>query len=252
MVNEFMACVDRIPTQACFEPVNAGAEGVVGHLRGTSTSNTLSLTIEGYCGCNDRNGVGEVCTERDSSSSGAGELRECRICQEEDEALEAPCACNGTLKFAHRNCVQRWCNKKGDITCEICYQVFSPNYSLPLPRSDPDMMVIDIRQASGSHISLQDHHLLALTAAEHQFLQSEYDYGVANSGNVACLGLVALILMVILLVRQVLMLTRDFGLVQESSTFFDVSFLQLAGFLLPCYVLARSWYTIQSRWRRQG
>lgn len=26
-------------------------------------------------------------------------------------------------QFAHRACVQRWCNEKGDITCEICNQV---------------------------------------------------------------------------------------------------------------------------------
>ncbi|CAM8987423.1 unnamed protein product [Rhodiola kirilowii] len=25
-------------------------------------------------------------------------------------------------KFAHRQCVQRWCNEKRDITCEICHQ----------------------------------------------------------------------------------------------------------------------------------
>ncbi|XP_042488271.1 uncharacterized protein LOC122068469 isoform X9 [Macadamia integrifolia] len=49
---------------------------------------------------------------------------ECRICQEEDHIknLEIPCACSGSLKFAHRKCVQLWCNEKGDITCEICHQ----------------------------------------------------------------------------------------------------------------------------------
>ncbi|GKC14809.1 RING/FYVE/PHD zinc finger superfamily protein [Tanacetum coccineum] len=49
---------------------------------------------------------------------------ECRICQEEDSIknLEVPCACNGSLKFAHRNCVQRWCNEKGDTICEICHK----------------------------------------------------------------------------------------------------------------------------------
>nr|DAD31260.1 TPA_asm: hypothetical protein HUJ06_010111 [Nelumbo nucifera] len=29
------------------------------------------------------------------------------------------------MQFAHRKCVQRWCNEKGDITCEICHQVLS-------------------------------------------------------------------------------------------------------------------------------
>nr|AIY53276.1 zinc finger protein [Tamarix hispida] len=180
------------------------------------------------------------------------DVRECRICQEEDDelALESPCACNGTLKFAHRKCIQRWCNKKGDITCEICSQVFSPNYSLPPARTNPDVMTIDIRQAWGSHISIRDHQLLALAAAERQFLQSEYDeYAVANSSSVVCLRSVAISLMFILLIRQILMIIRDFGMVQESSTFVNVqiSLLQLAGVVLPCYVLARSWHILRRR-----
>ncbi|KAF8041543.1 hypothetical protein BT93_A0210 [Corymbia citriodora subsp. variegata] len=151
---------------------------------------------------------------------------ECRICQEEDEvqAMESPCACSGTLKFAHRKCIQRWCNKKGDINCEICNQVFSPNYSLPPATISPDLVAIDVRRAWGPHINLRDSHLIALAAAERQFLRSDYEeYAVENSSSIACLRSVALV--------------------------FQVSVLQFAGFLLPCYVMARSWY-IQSR-RRQ-
>ncbi|KAI6699105.1 hypothetical protein NL676_019224 [Syzygium grande] len=183
-----------------------------------------------------------------------GVVVECRICQEEDEvqAMESPCACNGTLKFAHRKCIQRWCNKKGDINCEICNQVFSPNYSLPPATISPDLVAIDVRRAWGPHINLRDSHLIALAAAERQFLRSDYEeYAVENSSSIACLRTVALVLLIILLLRQALMITRETGMVQESSMFFDfqVSVLQFAGFLLPCYVMARSWY-IQSR-RRQ-
>lgn len=78
------------------------------------------------------------------------------------------------MQFAHRKCIQRWCNKKGDITCEICnqvgifcadlyvgtgmllvtcfedcdfscWQVFSPNYTTPPPRTNGDVLAIDIR-----------------------------------------------------------------------------------------------------------
>ncbi|XP_030528134.1 uncharacterized protein LOC115739269 [Rhodamnia argentea] len=179
---------------------------------------------------------------------------ECRICQEEDEvqAMESPCACSGTLKFAHRKCIQRWCNKKGDINCEICNQVFSPNYSSPPATISPDLVAIDVRRAWGPHINLRDSHLIALAAAERQFLRSDYEeYAVESSSSIACLRSVALILLIILLLRQALMITRETGMVQESSMFFDfqVSVLQFAGFLLPCYIMARSWY-IQSR-RRQ-
>lgn len=183
-------------------------------------------------------------------------MKECRICQEEDDdnSLESPCACNGTLKFAHRKCIQKWCNKKGDITCEICNQVFTPNYSLP-PRSEPDVTAVDISQAWTHHFGIHDHHLLALAAAERQLLESEYDdYAVANDGNVTYLRSIAVVLMFILLIHQVLMITRDFGLMQGYMTFFhfEVSFLQLAGLLLPCYVLGRSWYILYTRRRRQG
>ncbi|XP_077253747.1 uncharacterized protein LOC143892769 [Tasmannia lanceolata] len=51
-------------------------------------------------------------------------LVECRICQDEDEDLnmETPCSCCGSLKYAHRKCVQWWCEEKGDTKCEICHQ----------------------------------------------------------------------------------------------------------------------------------
>lgn len=37
------------------------------------------------------------------------------------------------LQFAHRKCIQRWCNKKGGITCEICNQVLYFAYSQYIP-----------------------------------------------------------------------------------------------------------------------
>ncbi|KAF8391784.1 hypothetical protein HHK36_022018 [Tetracentron sinense] len=130
------------------------------------------------------------------------------------------------FSFAHRKCIQKWCNKKGDITCEICNQVYAPNYTLPPARINPDGMAIDIRQTWGPRIDLRDPRFLALAAAEHQLLQSEYeDYAVANTGSIACFRSVALILMLVLLVRHALMVTRDSEMVQESSTFFNVSLL---------------------------
>ncbi|KAF5931437.1 hypothetical protein HYC85_032310 [Camellia sinensis] len=70
----------------------------------------------------------------------------CRICHEEEfescKSLEAPCACSGTVKFAHRDCIQRWCNEKGNTTCEICLQdilvyglqKFEAGYTAPPPK----------------------------------------------------------------------------------------------------------------------
>ncbi|KAK8934096.1 hypothetical protein KSP39_PZI014577 [Platanthera zijinensis] len=61
----------------------------------------------------------------------------CRICHEEEDdnssSMEAPCSCSGTLKFAHRGCIQRWCYEKGSNVCEICLQKFEPAYPAALP-----------------------------------------------------------------------------------------------------------------------
>ncbi|PHT95636.1 hypothetical protein T459_03518 [Capsicum annuum] len=148
-------------------------------------------------------------------------------CEDEDEELKLAvgkwiCRRMLPLFFAHRKCIQKWCNKKGDITCEICNKVFSPNYTLPPATSNPDVMAIDIRQAWGPGMDIRNPHFLAFAAAERQFLQSEYDdYAIASSGSLASFRYVAIILMLLLLVCQTLMVTRDFTMVQDSSTFFN-------------------------------
>ncbi|XP_052171815.1 uncharacterized protein LOC127787827 [Diospyros lotus] len=256
MVDDAVVCVDRLIASAYYESENererllgdgSGGEEVVSEKRVGVAS------LKSDCGApalpKSGNGGGGKCSSEKIA-------RECRICQEDDELqMEAPCACNGTLKFAHRKCIQRWCNKKGDITCEICNQVYSPNYTLPLTRSNPEVMAIDIRQAWAPHIDLRDPHFLALTAAEHQLLQSEYDdFAVATSNSLVCLRSVVVILMLMLFIHQVLMITGDLWMVEELSAFFtfQVSFLKLAGFLLPCFVMARSCFIIQVWRRRQG
>uniref|UniRef100_M1D087 Membrane associated ring finger 1,8 n=1 Tax=Solanum tuberosum TaxID=4113 RepID=M1D087_SOLTU len=65
------------------------------------------------------------CSSQDSDPLSPRKMVECRICQDEDmdSNMEVPCSCCGSLKYAHRRCVQRWCNEKGDTICEICHQV---------------------------------------------------------------------------------------------------------------------------------
>lgn len=221
----------------------------------TTTRDELKTVVQLFQNSNRKDG--DVSDLKSNIEEGCSKMviRECRICQEEDgeHELESPCACNGTLKFAHRKCIQKWCNKKGDITCEICNQVYSPNYALPPARTNPDVMTIDIRHAWGPQIDLRDTHFLAF-ASEHQFLDQDYEeFGVSNNTSIAYLRFMALILMLILLVRQALLITRDLGMVPESSKIFNfqVSVLQLAGFLLPCYVVSRSWLMILRHRRRQ-
>ncbi|XP_028780485.1 uncharacterized protein LOC114736784 [Neltuma alba] len=63
---------------------------------------------------------------------GGGPRAECRFCHDEDcvSRFDTPCRCSGTLKYAHRSCIQKWCNIKGDTICEICRQPYGPGYAV--------------------------------------------------------------------------------------------------------------------------
>ncbi|KAM7262094.1 hypothetical protein ACFE04_021171 [Oxalis oulophora] len=71
-------------------------------------------------------------------------MAKCRICQEEDSinSLETPCGCSGSLKYAHRKCVQHWCNEKGDIMSskkkrKEILSPYHPGYTAP-PHPPPE------------------------------------------------------------------------------------------------------------------
>ena len=32
----------------------------------------------------------------------------------------SPCACEGTMKYVHRGCLERWCAERARATCEVC------------------------------------------------------------------------------------------------------------------------------------
>ncbi|CAN6814994.1 unnamed protein product [Brassica oleracea] len=182
---------------------------------------------------------------------------ECRICQEEDtiQNLEAPCACNGSLKYAHRKCVQRWCNEKGDITCEICHQAYQPGYTAPPPPPPPpDETIIHIGDnwENGVPLDLSDPRILAMAAAERHFLEADYDeYSESNSSGAAFCRSAALILMALLLLRDALNLTTNPDDEDDPTAFFSLFLLRAAGFLLPCYIMAWAIGILQRRRQRQ-
>ncbi|AEE78297.1 putative E3 ubiquitin-protein ligase MARCH [Arabidopsis thaliana] len=180
---------------------------------------------------------------------------ECRICQEEDSTknLEAPCACNGSLKYAHRKCVQRWCNEKGDITCEICHQPYQHGYTAP-PPPPPDETIIHIGDdwENGVPLDLTDPRILAMAAAERHFLEADYDeYSENNSSGAAFCRSAALILMALLLLRDALNLTTNPDDEDDPTAFFSLFLLRAAGFLLPCYIMAWAIGILQRRRQRQ-
>jgi len=74
------------------------------------------------------------------------ELGECRICQEDDlvSNMESPCDCDGTVKYAHHECIQMWVNEKGNLKCEICGGSFKGSYTVPPP---PQLRELHLEEA---------------------------------------------------------------------------------------------------------
>ncbi|CAN0870775.1 Probable E3 ubiquitin ligase SUD1 [Linum grandiflorum] len=184
------------------------------------------------------------------------QMVECRICQEEDSLmnLETPCACSGSLKYAHRKCVQRWCNEKGDVICEICRKPYQPGYTVPPP--PPQDTAIDIGEGwtlAGTPLDLHDPRILAMAAAERNLLEAEYDeYGDGGANGASFCRSAALILMALLLLRHVMSLNNsDSDADNDASTFFSLFMLRAAVFLLPCYIMAWAISILQRRRERQ-
>ncbi|KAK9286304.1 hypothetical protein L1049_014694 [Liquidambar formosana] len=66
----------------------------------------------------------------------------CRICRnpgEVDNPLRYPCACSGSIKFVHQDCLLQWLNHSNARQCEVCKHAFSfsPVYAENAPARLP-------------------------------------------------------------------------------------------------------------------
>jgi len=138
--------------------------------------------------------------------------------------------------------------------CEICHQQYKPGYTAPRPARLEDIP-FDIRaswEISEAQLDLREPRLFAMVAAERHFLETEYDeYASANASGASCCRSAALILMALLLLRHALAITSSGG-DEDTATFFTLFILRAAGFLLPCYIMARALSIIQRRRQRQA
>ncbi|KAG2249901.1 hypothetical protein Bca52824_089529 [Brassica carinata] len=78
-------------------------------------------------------------TDKDDDDDG-GEL--CRICRSPegpDDPLRFPCACRGSIKYVHQECLRVWLNRRGFKQCEVCRRSYSfvPVYSENAPERLP-------------------------------------------------------------------------------------------------------------------
>ncbi|KAF7806196.1 RING/FYVE/PHD zinc finger superfamily protein isoform 3 [Senna tora] len=164
---------------------------------------------------------------------------ECRICQEEDNLnnLDIPCACSGTLKYAHRRCIQLWCNEKGDTICEICHQVTSNAH-------------MEGWTISGTPLDLHDPQILAIAAVERDVLEPQHDDSAHTGGSgIAFYRSITLLIITLLLLRHAASFVNTD--LEKAVTYISFLLFRAAAFILSCYLIARTIHILQNGRPRQ-
>ncbi|EHA8588731.1 E3 ubiquitin-protein ligase MARCH8-like [Cocos nucifera] len=154
---------------------------------------------------------------------------QCKICHDEglESEMETPCGCDGTIRFAHRKCVQTWIDLKGDIICEICHQEYRPDYSV-LPESE-------------AYRRLNNEGFLALSDSENE----------ENNWRLRFWKFAGYVVMMLLFIRYLLMIVVDTGRIQDSTLVYFQMYVELSDYLLPGYMLLRTLFLMMWRgWRR--
>ncbi|KAL1556652.1 hypothetical protein AAHA92_12245 [Salvia divinorum] len=230
MGDHFVLLVDRLLTESTLE---AAIESRLKHV--------VPITVD--------EAAIDYSYQKDSEASlSLRKVVECRICQDEgfDSSMEAPCSCSGSLKYAHRRCVQKWCNEKGDTVCEICHQQFKPGYT-----ASPPIFRFGVNLRGNWQIARRDlnnPHIIAMVAADHRFLDPEYDeHAASTSRSIVCCRTVAIIFMVLLIMRHTLpVVVSRAG--NYSLPLFMFLVLRVAGIILPiCIILKVVTYIIRHR-----
>ncbi|GLT91917.1 hypothetical protein SLE2022_097790 [Rubroshorea leprosula] len=236
MGDHFVLLVDRLITESTIE---AAIESRNRALQATTSAVADTKAVYSF----PKVGFEDVSTPR--------KIVECRICQDEDfdSNMETPCSCCGSLKYAHRSCVQRWCNEKGNTICEICHQQFKPGYTAPPPLFQLPMNFR--RNWEISRRGLNNPRFIAMVSTERNFIDPGYDeYSVPTTRSAMCCRTVVLIFMVLLVLRQTIPLILS-GTNDYSFPLFMLLLLRTFGVVLPIYVIVRAVTAFQHRRHQQ-
>ncbi|KAK1390038.1 RING-CH-type domain-containing protein [Heracleum sosnowskyi] len=180
---------------------------------------------------------------------------ECRICQDEDfdSKMETPCSCCGSLKYAHRRCVQKWCNEKGNTMCEICHQQFRPNYTAPPPLFRFGGIPMNLR--GGWQISRRDLNnprLVAMVSTDRNLLSPTYDeYADSTSRRLMCFRSIAAIFMALLILRHTLPIFATGSDNYSFPLFLFQLLLRTLGITFPVYIILRAVTALYGRRQQQ-
>ncbi|PSR84969.1 E3 ubiquitin-protein like [Actinidia chinensis var. chinensis] len=241
MGDHFVLLVDRLLTEATLEAAIESRKNLSKQLPALKTD---EIKID--CSSHEKD-------SRDCSSP--LKVVECRICQDEDEDsnMETPCSCCGSLKYAHRGCVQRWCDEKGDTVCEICHQPFKPGYTAPPPMFQLGNIPMNFRgNWAISRRDLNNPRIIAMVSADRNFLRPDYDeYTASASRSLLCFRSVAVIFMVLLILRHTLPVIVG-GVQNYSLPLFLLLLLRTSGVILPIYLMLRAVNAIKRRQRQPG
>ncbi|KAI7748451.1 hypothetical protein M8C21_007609 [Ambrosia artemisiifolia] len=166
----------------------------------------------------------------------------CRICHEAEfescKSLESPCSCSGTVKFAHRECVQRWCDEKGNTNCEICLQKFEPGYS-----SSPSQHCYNtpptLRGSLEVPRTVENPETIVIVSEEESLFEREHiECSSAADTTASICRTLALIFTMLLLARHFIGVL--IGEPEEYPfTLLTLIVIKACGILLPMYIILR-------------
>ncbi|KAL5202672.1 hypothetical protein ABZP36_013624 [Zizania latifolia] len=167
------------------------------------------------------------------SSLSSASLRQCRICHDEEDefsaAMESPCGCSGSLKYAHRGCVQRWCDEKGSTLCEICLQNFESDYTIPPKKVQVVETAVTVSDEAEAEAEEQE-----------QYAGSEAE--IVSSGHGDCSSLCRSLMItftIILLVWHLIAVVTIEAADHCAFSLLTMYLLRAAGILLPFYAIMR-------------
>ncbi|XP_024990807.1 uncharacterized protein LOC112525088 isoform X1 [Cynara cardunculus var. scolymus] len=236
MGDHFVFLVDRLLTESTLEAA----------IESRSPSYPMAPANETVIDCSSHMDSEAVYTPR--------KMVECRICQDEDfdSNMETPCSCCGSLKYAHRRCVQRWCNEKGDIVCEICHQQFRPGYTAPPPVFRLGGLPANFRghwQIARRDVN-DNPQIITIVSSDHNFLDQGYDeYADSTARSILCFRSVAVIFIVLLILRHTLPVLAN-GVGNYPLPVFLLLLLRTSGIIIPIYFILKGMTALVNRQRR--
>ncbi|CAN4081077.1 unnamed protein product [Withania somnifera] len=225
MGEHFVFLVDRLLTESTLE---AAIE--------SRNQNQLTLwTNDGPTADCSSQGSDAVLTPR--------KMVECRICQDEDtdSNMETPCSCCGSLKFAHRRCIQRWCNEKGDTICEICQQPFQPGYTAPPSIFRLGGIPMNLRgNWQIVRRNLNNQRVIAVVSTDHNLINSDANEDeVSTSRSMICCRVFAITVVMLLVICQALPVIVDQAGDYSLSSVMPL-LLRVMGIVLPICIIMKA------------